>query len=145
MKLQLILLSLGFILIDQTCSKEIVLPNPELKKIFGRWEWIESSGGFAGKITTPVKAGITQEIEFSKEGIWQKYKNGTLAERKKYSVAEGNSILKKETAYIISFSSVDSTVIQSVEKQSVRFGGNDTLFLNKECFDCFAHVFVRIK
>jgi hypothetical protein len=145
MKLQLALLSLSFFLLAQKCSNEITLPNPELKKIFGKWEWIQTSGGFAGKIITPAKAGYSEEIEFTKEGLFMEYKNGKLQDKKKFSITVGKSILQKDSAYIISFSTVDSSFIRAIEKQSVSFKGSDTLQLNEECNDCFATVWVRKK
>jgi hypothetical protein len=136
---------LGFILLAQQCNQEITLPNPELKKIFGRWEWVESSGGFMGKVITPAKAGYTEEIEFLKDGIFLKFKNGNVIDKNKFSISEGKSIFKAESSYIISFSPVDSSGPSSMQKQSLSFAGNDTLFLSEECYDCFSHVYLRKK
>ncbi|HLG35787.1 MAG TPA: hypothetical protein VI757_12970 [Bacteroidia bacterium] len=139
------LVSLSFILLAQTCSKEITLPDSELKKIFGKWEWIETSGGFAGKIMTPAKTGTTDEIEFSTQGIFQEFKNGKLQDKKRFSITKDKSILKGDSAYIISFSSIDSSFRRAIQKQSVSFTGSDTLLLNEECFDCFSSIWVRKK
>lgn len=136
---------LSFILLAQTCTKEIALPNPELKKIFGRWEWIETSGGFAGKIITPAKTGIAYAIEFSTNGIFQYYKNEKLIDKKLFSIIEGTSIYGGEKAYIVSYSNVDSLFRGSMPNQSVSFSGSDTLYLKEECHDCFSTVFVRKK
>jgi len=145
MKFQFALLPLSLILLAQTCGKEITLPDPELKKIFGRWEWIETSGGFAGKIITPSKAGYTDEIEFNKEGIFQEFRNGTLQDKKRFSITTDKSILKEDSAYIISFSPIDSLFRRTMKKHSVSFSGSDTLHLNEECFDCFSTVWSRKK
>lgn len=145
MKLQLIFISLNFFLIAPTCNKEIQLPNPELKKIFGRWEWIETSGGFAGKIVTPEETGIAYAIEFSVNGIFQYYKDEKLIDKKRFSINEGKSIYGGEKAYIIAYSNLDSLFRGAMPNQSVSFSGSDTLLLKEECYDCFSTVFVRKK
>jgi hypothetical protein len=133
---------LPFLLLAQTCNKEIPLPNSELKKIFGKWEWVETSGGFTGKITTPAKASYTEEIEFMKDGSFLRFKNGNMTDKNKFTISEGKSIFKSESTYIISFSPIDSSAAASMQKQSLSFMGNDTLFLKEECHDCFSHVYV---
>ena len=145
MKLSFTLLPLCFILLARTCGKEIQLSNPELKKLLGRWEWIETSGGFAGKIITPVKAGYTDEIEFNKEGIFQEFKNGKLQDKKRFSITKEKSNLIGDSAYIIAFDSMDSSFVRAIQKQSVSFKGSDTLLLNEECFDCFSSLWIRKK
>ena len=145
MKLKLAVVIASFLFLAEKCSREIQLPDPELKKIFGKWEWVQTSGGFAGKIITPAKAGYTEEIEFTKDGLFNKFKSGAIVDRKKYSVTEGKSVLKHETAYLVSYSVVDSSYKELLLNQSVSFKGNDTLLLSKECFDCFQTVWLRKK
>jgi hypothetical protein len=145
MKFRLAITGLGFLLIAQTCNKKIALPNPELKKIFGKWEWVETSGGFAGKIITPAKAGYTEEIEFTSQGIFQEFKDGKLKDKKGFSIISGKSILKEDLNYIIYFTMIDSLFPRPMQKQSLSLKGSDTLLLNEECLDCFSSVWVRKK
>jgi len=101
----------------------MILLNPELKKLFGKWEWVETSGGFAGKIITPQNSGRSEEVEFTKHGIYMKYNAGYLLDKKKFNITEGKSILNKNKVYLISFSADDSSITNSVIPQSVSFGG----------------------
>ena len=139
------ILFLSMLFISPTCNKELQLPNPELKKIFGRWQWVETSGGFAGKTITPLKAGYQEEITFNSEGIFQEFKDGKLQDKKRFSIEAGKSILQEDSAYIISFSTIDTSFGRAIQKQSVIFKGSDTLLLNEECNDCFNSVWVRMK
>ena len=145
MKLRLVLFILSFLSVAQTCNKEIPLPNPEMKKLFGKWNWIETSGGFTGKTITPALTRYALEIEFTKEGVFQKFKNEKSEVRMKFKVIEGKSIFSEENAYLLSLSVFDSSSAESFHKQSVRFRGSDTLYLYEECHDCFSHVYVRKK
>ena len=114
------------------------VPDPELKKIFGKWQWIETSGGFAGKITTPTKAGYFERIEFSNEGIYQKFKNDSLIERKPFSFSQKTSIQTGKTAWVLSLN-------EGSIPMAVSFSGQDTLMLNEQVYDGFSYTYVRMK
>ena len=145
MKQKFLLLIFSALLLSPTCSKEIALPDPELKKIFGKWEWVESSGGFAGKIITPEQTGHASSIEFSSRGVYQYFKDNALTDRKHFSITEGKSIYTGGTAFIVSYSINDSLFRGSLQNQSVSFKGSDTLLLKEECHDCFSTVWVKKK
>src|SRR5215813_9456583 len=129
---------IGLIFLSNTCKKEMELPDPELKKIFGKWEWVESSGGFAGKITTPLKAGYNMRIEFGKEGTCQKFKNDSLIAKKPFSFSQKESIQTHKPAWVISLD-------ESSIPMAVSFSGNDTLMLNEQVHDGYQNVYTRIK
>jgi len=114
------------------------VPDPELKKIFGKWQWVESSGGFAGKITTPAKAGYSERIEFSNEGIYHKFKNDSLIDRKSFSFSQKTSIQTGKPAWVLSLN-------EGSIPMAVSFSGQDTLMLNEQVHDGFSHTYVRMK
>lgn len=114
------------------------VPAPELKKIFGKWEWVSTSGGFAGKTITPASEKYTSKLEFSSGGIYKKYKNDSLAEQKKFTFSQATSIHNHQSVWIIS---LDGSAL----KMAVSFSGNDTLMLNEQAHDGYVHVYARIK
>jgi hypothetical protein len=130
-----------------TCRKDISLPNQDLEKLFGSWNWVQSSGGFAGQTTTPATVGYTKSLEFNKNGIYKSYKNEKQQEKFKFSLTEGTSISSTGTAYLIEYKDLGffHKKTTSMSQQSVWFGGQDTLFLNDEAFDGFFNVYTRIK
>ena len=62
-----------------SCSKDISIPNPELEKLFGFWNWIQSSGGIGGQTITPATVGYSQTVEYNNNGIYKIYKDGIQA------------------------------------------------------------------
>ena len=114
------------------------VPDPELKKIFGKWEWVSSTGGFAGKTITPATEGYTLQIEFNSNGAYKEYKSGTLTAQRTFLFSQESSIQNHKQAWIIS-SGAGSL------KQAVSFSGQDTLMLSEQVHDSFQHLYSRIK
>lgn len=98
-----------------------------------QWNWLGSSGGFAGQTITPASTGDKIIIEFTSKK-YLKYVNGQLEEEVRYSIKEGESIFSTQKTNIIE--------LRSGWRQSYKISG-DTLFLADECFDCSGHVYVR--
>ena len=115
------------------------VPDPELQKIFGKWEWVSTSGGFAGKAITPAREGYTVRIEFSNEGIYHKFKNDSLADRKQFSFVQKESIQTHQPVWLLSFEGESSLPM------AVSFSGRDTLMLDEQVHDGFEYVYARIK
>ncbi len=138
MKHTVTIVLIAFVFLSSTCKKAMQVPNPALKKIFGKWQWIESSGGFAGKITTPSKAGYFERIEFSNEGIYQKFKNDSLIDRKPFSFSQKTSIQTGKPAWVLSLN-------EGSISMTVSFSGQDTLMLNEQVHDGFSHTYARMK
>ena len=141
--LKLIFFSALF-MVFSSCRKEISMPDESLSNLFGSWEWVQTYGGFADTVVTPTTEGYTLSVDFSSKGIYKIYKNGTLQDKLKFTLSQGNSIFHDSTANLISyqnrgFGNTDEDYI----KQSIRFGGEDTLFLYEECWDCYSYVYVR--
>ena len=132
MKHTIVFLVLVLLLTMTGCKK---LPDPELEKLFGTWDWIQTSGGFGGGAYTPASAGYNQTIEFKKSRICKLYKDGELQLKRRFKLKEGESIYSSETAYIIEY--------RKNWEESIEFWGHDTLVLKDECYDCYMSVYVR--
>ena len=128
------------------CRKDITTPNSEAEKLFGKWTWLQSSGGISGNLKSPKSEGYTNSIEFSDKGIYKTFKDGKQANKMKYSLSEGKSIYLPGKGIIIEFKNVGLFDKDNAPlKQSIQFFGNDTLFLSEECYDCYSHLYVREK
>jgi hypothetical protein len=138
MKYTITVAFIAFVLLSSTCKKAMQVPDPELEKIFGKWSWVRTSGGFAGKTITPVSEGYTARFEFNSDGTYKKYKNETLTEQKKFSFLQATSINNHQPVWVISFDG-------SALKMAVSFSGNDTLILNEQAYDGFSHTYIRMK
>ncbi|NTW33356.1 MAG: hypothetical protein HGB12_12165 [Bacteroidetes bacterium] len=75
-----------------TCRKDISVPNTDLEKLFGTWDWVQTCGGFAGQTTTPTTSGYSQTVEFNKNGIWKIYKDGKQIDKLKFTFIEVFSV-----------------------------------------------------
>jgi hypothetical protein len=147
MKKHLFLMALAFIalpLIFSSCRKDISLPDPSLDKLFGSWEWVETSGDYGGEIHTPQSDGDTWSIEFNKDGISKQYKNGKKVKKYKFTLSVGTSVLTNANAWFITF---DNSCIMDQKKppmpQFFSFGGQDTLFISDDFIDGYNYVYVR--
>lgn len=114
------------------------VPDPELKKIFGKWDWISSTGGIAGKPIGVSSYGDIIQLEFGRDGTYKKFKNDSLIDQKKFSFSQATSIQNHEPVWVVSPG-------ESSLKMAVSFSGSDTLMLNEQVHDGFEHVYVRIK
>lgn len=115
-----------------------------LKKLIGKWNWVETSGGFAGSITNPSTEGMNMQMEFKKNGTVLNYKNNTLSSQAKYKLVLGQSNFTAEKSYLINY--VDKKGLKmDIKNDFYEFKGNDTLVLREECFDCYTRIFVRLK
>jgi hypothetical protein len=134
----------ALIVVISSCRKEISLPDESLSKLFGSWEWVQTSGGFADTLVTPATEGYTQSVDFSSKGIYKIYRNGTLQDKLKFTLSQGNSIFHDSTANLITYENTGlGTTDEDYIKQSIRFGGEDTLFLYEECWDCYSYIYIR--
>ncbi len=85
------------------CRKEIDVPNTEMDKLFGKWDWYETSGGMDGMTFTPYSQGYILRVEFTKKGIYKSYKNNAQNGRAKYDLSEGTTIFGNVPANIITY------------------------------------------
>jgi len=121
-----------------------VLLQPGCKKtdlsldsnLFHDWEWIETSGGFAGEFRTPGSEGYTQSLKFEKNGTYTKYKDNVVVERGTFTIITGQSILdhKEHDMVVFSNGNLPQTIFVLTEHE---------LTLAEECIDCYTHRYRR--
>lgn len=106
--------------------------------MIGSWNWLSSSGGFAGVTYTPESTGEVRKIVFSSDNKIGYYVNGSLTAEHPFHLEKSISIFTN-----------DSTLMLIVEPgtimQSISFPNIDTLELNDELFDGFEHEYKRLK
>lgn len=113
------------------CSKKV---ESQIKnELTGKWKWVESSGGFAGRIQTPATTQKEIMLEFTSEKCI-KYVNGKVESELSYTIKKGPSIRTTEDVYLI--------IYENDKKQSVDFIDNK-LILYDECHDCFQNEYIK--
>jgi hypothetical protein len=126
------------ILFLASCTKENNIPTTGPSALAGKWNWVYSSGGFAGQTYTPKTEKKTIRIEYDTNSIYRYYVNDTLKSETHYQLVKGRSIYSQDSTLIIvnNLSSI---------RQSFAVLHSDTLILRDECYDCFEHLYTRIK
>jgi hypothetical protein len=126
-------LYLLLILFYTSCS--ILDSNSTSSKIVGRWDWILSTGGFAGEVSTPDSAGVPNlHLIFNPNYTFSFFHSDTLVKRGKYTLKE------KEGKMVISYDTGKQSLFFD---QSITFQGNDTLILADECYNCYINTYIR--
>jgi len=128
-----ILLSLLAVLLFG-CGK-INTPNAEAEKLFGKWRFVYSSGGFSGAGNSSYDANDTYEYE--ENGTFSHRKDGQLLDQSSFSLQLGPSITSQTDQLLIHYGGVLQQMTQSCQIH------HDTLMLSDEVFDGFQYVFVK--
>ena len=128
-----ILLSLLAVLIF-SCGK-IDTPNAEAEKIFGKWRFVSSSGGFAGTGNTSYSSNDV--YEYKENGTFSHYQGNQLIDQSSFSLQLGPSIFSQTDQLLIHFGGLSPQLSQSFVIDQ------DTLFLSEEVYDGFQYVFVK--
>jgi hypothetical protein len=115
-----------------SCGK-INTPNAESEKLFGKWRFVSSSGGFAGTGNTSYSSNDL--YEYKENGTFSHYQGNQLIDQSSFSLQLGPSITSQTDQLLIQYGTVGY-------KQSFQIS-NDTLFLSDEVFDGFQYVFVK--
>lgn len=122
-----------FILFFSSCS--ILDSNSTSPNIVGRWNWILSTGGFAGEVSTPDSAGVpNRRLIFNPNYTFSFFRADTLVKTGKYTLKE------KDGEVVISYDTGKQSLFFD---QRITFQGNDTLILADECYDCYINTYVR--
>jgi hypothetical protein len=109
--------------------------------IIGNWNWIRTSGGFAGQTIYP-KPGESQTYRFTSDSIayfFQRNGNDSSSWNSRFSLRDQRSITGK-VAPFLNFN--DTLKIRSIQ-QSVWFHGSDTLELLDEAADGYSYLYQR--
>ena len=103
--------------------------EPETVNLTGEWNWIQSTGGFAGQSLTPESENITRKFIFEGNREFKLYQNGEVIRSGTFSlidIRQGNTTLPG-----IEF---EDSQIQSIIEEA-----GDTLIFRENCADCFMH------
>lgn len=128
-----ILLSLLAVLLFG-CGK-INTPNAEAEKLFGKWRFVSSSGGFAGTGNTSYSSNDV--YEYKENGTFSHYEGNQLIDQSSFSLQLGPSITSQTDQLLIHYGGVSQQMTQSCQIH------HDTLMLSDEVFDGFQYVFVK--
>lgn len=127
-------------LVFLSSCKEMVQPDPTFENLYGEWEWSHSSGGLAGMVLTPASEGYTITLEFSRDGIFTKFKDGKEIEHRFFEITEGESIYSQELQWQIHY--YDKPAHAHPIPVSFELNGKE-LTLMEECYDCFSNYYVK--
>ena len=104
----------------------------------GQWQWVQMVGGIAGETRTPESTGDQMRIEFTERYTYDFYRNDTLLSSEPYVIKMMPSVYLPD--------SVPTIYIEGGISQAFEFSAlNDSLYLFDNCYDCFAHVYYRIR
>lgn len=106
------------------------------KALLGKWSWVQSTGGFAGKTTTPQTEGHTSQLEFKAGNTVSAYMDGSLTKIIKFDLAKGHSIFSVDSVYILRYQAdgLDQAVLKTTK---------DTLILADNVNDGFTKTYVK--
>ncbi len=122
----------ALILAITSCSKDIKTSNGSA--LNGKWNWVESSGGLAGKTETPATTGKVITIEIS-NGIIKYFENGVQTVSDSFTTKIQNSIRGENKNMIIYKSGRPNQSFELNEKQLILFD---------ECYDCYQSNYSKI-
>ena len=122
----------ALILAITSCSKDIKTSNGST--LNGKWNWVESSGGLAGKTETPATTGKVITIEIS-NGIIKYFENGVQTVSDSFTTKIQNSIRGENKNMIIYKSGRPNQSFELNEKQLILFD---------ECYDCYQSNYSKI-
>jgi hypothetical protein len=123
------------ILLLASCGK-IKTPNQEAKKIFGKWRFVMSSGGFGGSGNSSYDS--TDTYEYKENGKFSHFQGTELVAKQDFNIHLGISDLTQESTLMVKYGGL----LSQLGKQSY-FVQNDTLYLSDEYYDGFQYIFVR--
>ena len=139
MKITLCFLLLLFCL---SCQKQSAQPNNEptvdISKIYGKWDWIGSSGGFAGSTYTPKSEHQTRMLNITSDNQMYLYTNGSLTAQWQFTIDKGRSYITGDTAYLIHYT-------QGSPDDVILTAKRDTLIIANEVSDGFTTEYIRHK
>jgi hypothetical protein len=119
------------------CATKAKAPGIAVTPLIGNWQWVQSSGGFAGKVENATESTVVKLLIFDKDGNVSQVENEKETLKDTYTIVRVKSIFTGNETDAVKYA--NSTKIQSF---LIR---NDSLFLSEECHDCYNHVYVRKK
>ncbi|MBT8183443.1 MAG: hypothetical protein KJN76_01275 [Eudoraea sp.] len=124
---------------DTDNSHDDISENEPITSLTGNWQWIRSTGSIAGITVTPQNSGRTMEIEFTADGIFNKYVDNQLVYTSPFVLSEKDSTIQYTTLAL--FESVGLGFDHQIEQQ-YSISKDNTLSLIDPCCDNFTFEFV---
>ena len=100
--------------------------------LLGKWNWIQSQGGFAGQTLTPESEGYTLAITLD-EFYYTEFKNDSLIFKAQYDFDVRPDSIFGSNTFLVLESGFEFALISN----------KDTLKLREVCFDCFDITYVK--
>lgn len=124
-----------FALIISGCSNNV--QEPELPLLYGKWIWIQSSGGIDGRTITPNENEPAKYLQFVKPDIIESYIGDRLISSRSFNLKKDLSIYSADSLYFIidGVSSFPKAIFGLTEK---------TLSLADNVYDGFNEVYNRV-
>src|SRR6218665_944307 len=88
-----------------SCNKEDLKTagNISTDKLYGKWKWVQSTGGFAGRTITPQSEGYRSSVEFKRNNTAAFYRNDSLTNQSAFTLNKDKTIFSEDPAYIIKY------------------------------------------
>ncbi|RYY34392.1 MAG: hypothetical protein EOP46_13595 [Sphingobacteriaceae bacterium] len=127
------------IFISVSCSKQIINNNSSVynRQLEGKWNWIRSTGGFAGHTISQETLRYTMGIQFKNDSVLL-YRDGKITQRHKFAIIKGRSIFTTDSAHIIKYA--DGGIDQVIQKVNA-----DTLVLADNVNDGYTLTYIKEK
>ena len=136
MKALILIVSLIILQAQKGCEDQHQEDAVKYEALEGKWEWVKTTGGFAGLTTTPASTGKKIYIEFTAEHIYKKYENQSLTSEETCRLIFKNSIYSEEETPQLSFG-------DDKMNQTIVLKGKE-LILREECHDCYEHIYRKV-
>jgi hypothetical protein len=125
------MLTLVLMLSLLSCNKdEEVIEGTEL---YGKWDWVSSTGGALGKTITPATEGYTSSMEYKATRMVEFRQNNVVTSEKAFSIAHDTKISNLPIIKLVN----DLTWSYKVK--------GDSLFLYDICETCYDHIYLKAK
>ncbi|HSL89758.1 MAG TPA: hypothetical protein VK870_10675 [Ignavibacteriaceae bacterium] len=124
-----------FALFNSGCSSDA--QKTELPQLYGKWIWIQSSGGIDGRTITPNENEPAKYLQFVKPDIIESYIGDRLISSRSFKLKKDLSIYSSDSLYFIidNGSSFPKAIFSLTEK---------TLSLADNVYDGFGELYNRV-
>ncbi len=103
-------------------------------KFSGTWNWVRTTGGFAGGITTPDSAGKNMQLVFPGDGMVQHIGDMNIIFSGTYQLATDKTIFSSGSIPVI---------IIGKMTYSYLFPAENILILSENVYDGFTHEYIK--
>ena len=131
----LVFVLFSFALIISGCSNNV--QETELPLLYGKWIWIQSSGGIDGRTITPNENEPAKYLQFVKPDIIESYIDNRLISSRSFKLKKDLSIYSSDSLYFIidGGSSFPKAIFSLTEK---------SLSLADNVYDGFSELYNRV-